>query len=96
MAQQDKWRLIPEFLKTRGLVKQHIESFNYFINVDIKNIVNAKTNKYVRSEQIPKFYLMYKDINIGEPSYIEDFVTHPLTPQVCRIRDLTYSAPILY
>ena len=26
---RDKWRLLPEFLKMRGLVKQHIDSYNY-------------------------------------------------------------------
>ena len=37
----EKWKLIPAFLKVRGLVKQHIDSYNYFINVDIKNIVKV-------------------------------------------------------
>ena len=33
---EDKWKLVPAFLRLRGLVKQHIDSFNYFINVDMK------------------------------------------------------------
>ncbi|ODM89000.1 DNA-directed RNA polymerase III subunit RPC2 [Orchesella cincta] len=39
----DKWKLVPSFLETKGLVKQHIDSFNYFINVDIKKIVMANS-----------------------------------------------------
>jgi hypothetical protein len=38
---EDKWKLLPAFLKIKGLVKQHIDSFNYFINVEIKKIVMA-------------------------------------------------------
>ena len=38
---EDKWKLVPAFLRLRGLVKQHIDSFNYFINVDIKKMVAA-------------------------------------------------------
>ena len=26
---EDKWKLVPSFLRLRGLVKQHIDSFNY-------------------------------------------------------------------
>ncbi|TGO67960.1 hypothetical protein BOTNAR_0032g00040 [Botryotinia narcissicola] len=28
---KDKWNLVPAFLKVKGLVKQHIDSFNYFV-----------------------------------------------------------------
>ena len=29
---KDKYELLPAFLRVRGLVRQHIDSFNYFIN----------------------------------------------------------------
>ena len=32
---QEKWKLLPAFLKVKGLVRQHIDSFNYFINVEV-------------------------------------------------------------
>ena len=38
---EDKWRLVPAFLQTKGLVKQHLDSFNYFIETDIKKIIEA-------------------------------------------------------
>lgn len=38
-VKQDKWQLLPAFLAVKGLVKQHIDSFNYFVDVDLKNIV---------------------------------------------------------
>lgn len=33
---KDKYELLPHFLKMRGLVRQHIDSFNYLINKEIK------------------------------------------------------------
>ena len=36
MGTQDKWNLLPAFLKVKGLVKQHIDSFNYFVDHEIK------------------------------------------------------------
>ena len=61
---------MPEFLKTKGLVKQHIDSFNYFINIDIKKIVKA--NEKLVSHADPTFYLKYLDIRVGKPDTIED------------------------
>jgi DNA-directed RNA polymerase III subunit RPC2 len=52
---QDKFKLLPAFLKIRGLVKQHIESFNYLINHDIRKIVAA--NERVTCDVDPNFYL---------------------------------------
>lgn len=54
---QDKDELIPAFLMFRGLVKQHIDSFNYLINHDMRNIILAKNNNIVLSDADPAFYL---------------------------------------
>ena len=51
----EKWKLLPAFLKVRGLVKQHIDSFNYLINVEIKKLLKA--NEKVTSDADPSFYL---------------------------------------
>uniref|UniRef100_A0A1B6DRA4 DNA-directed RNA polymerase subunit beta n=1 Tax=Clastoptera arizonana TaxID=38151 RepID=A0A1B6DRA4_9HEMI len=90
---QDKWELVPSFLSIKGLVKQHIDSFNYFINKDIKNIVKA--NERVLSDVDPLFYVKYLDIYVGMPDVEEGFgIIRSTTPHECRLRDLTYSAPI--
>lgn len=51
----DKWRLVPAFLQVRGLVRQHIESFNHFIERDIAKIMRA--NERVACDVDPNFYL---------------------------------------
>lgn len=52
---EDKWNLLPAFLKVKGLIKQHIDSFNYFIEVELKKIVQA--NSTVTSDVDAKFLL---------------------------------------
>lgn len=55
IIKKDKWKLLPAFLKVKGLVKQHIDSFNYFVNVDLQKIIKA--NEKVTSDVDPHFYL---------------------------------------
>eukprot|EP00053_Salpingoeca_punica_P018423 m.180595 g.180595 ORF g.180595 m.180595 type:complete len:1139 (+) comp17430_c0_seq1:156-3572(+) len=90
---EEKWKLLPAFLKIKGLVKQHIDSFNYFINVEIKKIVQA--NNKVTCDADPSFFVKYLDIRVGEPTVVEGYNTeNKVTPMQCRLRNLTYSAPI--
>lgn len=35
---KQKWKLLPHFLKLRGLMRQHIDSYDYFVNVDISKV----------------------------------------------------------
>jgi DNA-directed RNA polymerase III subunit RPC2 len=71
---------VPAFLRLRGLVKQHIDSFNYFINREIKEIV--RTNALITSDveedkdEGSKFFFKFTDIRVGMPVVKEDCVTH--------------------
>ena len=79
---EEKWKLLPAFLKVKGLVKQHIDSFNYFINTEIKKIMKAK--ELVTSDADPMFYLKYLSISVGKPDVEESFnVTKPVAPHEC-------------
>ncbi|OWP03891.1 DNA-directed rna polymerase III subunit [Marssonina coronariae] len=92
---KDKWNLLPAFLKVKGLVKQHIDSFNFFIEQEIKDIVKA--NKRITSDVDQHFYLEYTDVYVGKPDRLEQDdrgLVGEITPNECRLRDLTYAAPI--
>ncbi len=102
---KDKWELLPAFLQVKGLVKQHIDSFNYFVDVGLKQILKA--NDKITSDIDPTFFWKYTDIYVGNPSRpgsdnASDFSvsrssgTHRgvFSPHECRLRDVTYSAPI--
>ena len=93
LSLEDKWKLVPSFLRVRGLVKQHIDSFDYFIREDLKKIV--RSNEKIVSDVDPTIWLQYTDIRVGKPVSDQDLVTTETTPQQCRLRDITYSAPIV-
>ena len=98
---KDKWNLLPAFLRVKGLVKQHIDSFNYFTEVELKKIVKA--NQLVTSDAHPlgtekAKWIQFTDIRIGTPGRSDEVrqghVDSTVTPNECRLRDLTYAAPI--
>ena len=94
---QDKWNLLPAFLRVKGLIKQHTDSFDYFCNVELKKILKA--NEMIISKEMKgKKWIRFTDIRVGEPSRVEDahkgYVQTQVTPNECRLRDMTYSAPI--
>ena len=83
-------------------MKQHIDSFNYFVEVELKKIVKA--NRKVLSDVRADFYLLYTDIYVGRPSRPEEDSIRDIlngqnkstvTPNECRLREATYAAPIL-
>lgn len=86
----DYSELVTSFIKQKGLVRQHIASYNYFIKHDIKNIIKA--NQIVDSDVDPTFYLKYTDVRIGKPTIEENMISYDIYPHECRIRDLTYSS----
>ena len=99
---RDKWNLLPAFLKVKGLVKQHIESFNHFVEVELKKIIAAEP--LILSDVDPNFYIKYTDIYIGKPRRLDESQSDDgrnskdestITPNECRLRDMTYAAPIL-
>ncbi|XP_028968904.1 DNA-directed RNA polymerase III subunit RPC2 isoform X2 [Galendromus occidentalis] len=85
--------LVAEFLKTKGLVLHHIASFDYFVETEMREILEA--NAIVYSEADPNWYMEYTDIRIGTPSIVEGpGMIAATTPYQCRLRDMTYFAPI--
>lgn len=92
---KEKWRLLPHFLRLRSLLRQHIDSFDHFVETDMKEIVGSPSACEIRSDHDPKFYLRYEACWIGEPSIEEEsYSMLKATPFQCRLRDCTYSAPI--
>ncbi|XP_076078623.1 DNA-directed RNA polymerase III subunit RPC2-like isoform X2 [Mytilus galloprovincialis] len=54
-----------------------------------------KANDKITSDADPNFYMKYSNIYVGMPDVEEGFnITKPISPHECRLRDMTYSAPI--
>ncbi|KAF5658343.1 DNA-directed RNA polymerase III subunit RPC2, partial [Fusarium denticulatum] len=94
-TKEDKFQLLPAFLKVKGLVKQHIDSYNFFVEQEIKDIVRA--NRTIRSEVDSNFWLEFTDIRVDSPrrqDWTDNKSHSEVTPMECRLRDMTYAAPI--
>lgn len=95
---RDKWNLLPAFLKVKGLVKQHIDSYNYLVEVQLKKILESSST--IRSDVDHNFYIKFTDIYVGSPRRSDEpqdaglEFDSSVTPQECRLRDTTYAAPI--
>jgi len=88
--------LLSETLLLTLRVRRHIDSYNFFVNHEIKEIVQM--NKTVRSEVESDFWLEFTDIRVGTPSrqdYSDFKARNDVTPMECRLRDMTYSAPMV-
>ncbi|KAI8058065.1 DNA-directed RNA polymerase III subunit RPC2 [Syncephalis plumigaleata] len=84
-AIEDKWRLLPSFLQVKGLVKQHLDSYNYFVDQELQQIVEA--NQRISSDVDPNFYLKYLNIRLGMPERSDPLaVDKSYTPHECRLR----------
>ncbi|KPM09624.1 DNA-directed RNA polymerase III subunit RPC2-like protein [Sarcoptes scabiei] len=84
--------IVKSYFQTHSIAEHHINSFDNFILKGIKDIVSA--NDRITSEVDQNWYVKYLDIRVGQPEIRDGQNKHSLTPQECRLRDLTYSAPI--
>ena len=72
-------------MKVKGLVQQHIDSFNYFLDVEMKKIVEA--NNRITSETDARFFLNYTNIFVESPSVEGQYASRKeIAPQHCRLR----------
>ena len=98
------WSLVKEFIKEEGLVKQHIDSYNDFIENGLKAIVDETAEIPIEVEEYP-FKIRLGKIELGVPRVIEvdgsdrrveinGYPGQNYNPMEARIRNLTYAAPL--
>ncbi len=98
MVNYDYKEVLKAYFKDRKVVESQIQSYNYFIEEGIKNIILNFDRK-----NIPEYLLeTYDEVNLSinnvwleEPVHIEvDGSITKLTPNTARLRGLTYSSPL--
>ncbi|MEM2253368.1 MAG: DNA-directed RNA polymerase subunit B [Desulfurococcaceae archaeon] len=88
----DKWLIIEGLFKEKGLVRQHLESYNDFIESSLREIIMD-----YREIPLPTINgkIIIEDVEIEEPKVKEvEGYYERVTPLECRLRGLTYSAPV--
>ena len=61
---EEKWKLVPAFLESRGLVKQHLDSFNYLVNHGLKKILKA--NEKIEVDQNLKWQYEVRNYTVHQ------------------------------
>lgn len=105
ISSEDSWVVISAFFRERGLVSQQLDSFNQFIQTTLEDLITEDTSlileqpaQHTSAEDniSRKYEILFGKTFLGKPSMTEsDGVTHALTPQEARLRNLTYSASLL-
>ncbi|MDO8055490.1 MAG: DNA-directed RNA polymerase subunit B, partial [Candidatus Hermodarchaeota archaeon] len=92
LSSEDRWSVMKSFFSSKGLVRQHLDSYNDFVERRIKQIV-SDVGKI--EPDIENYYVRLGRLEIQNPSVREaDGSVRNITPSEARIRNLTYSSPI--
>ncbi|NHJ86527.1 MAG: DNA-directed RNA polymerase subunit B [Asgard group archaeon] len=89
---EDRWVLVESMVKELGLVRQHLDSYNEFIQNGMQDVV--KEIGKIQPE-IPNYYVRINKIDMDPPNIREaDGSLNNIYPSEARIRNLTYTAPL--
>lgn len=94
----DYKEILKAYFRDNSLVESQIASYNYFIEEGLKEIImgfdRSKIPEYLL-EVYDEVNLKIEDVRLGEPVHIEvDGSITKMTPQIARLRGITYSAPL--
>ena len=92
ITREDGWVLFEAFIKEVGLVRQHLDSYNRFVKVQLQQIVDEMHRV---DTELPGCYIEFGRIKVGKP-YIKDpkVFSRSTTPMEARLSGFTYEAPI--
>merc|ERR1712066_1196271 len=104
MWQESSWITISAFFEEKGLVRQQLDSFDEFIQMNVQRIVEDSPPIELQGEaqhsggeieRPPKYILKFEQIYLSKPTHWEkDGAPSPMMPNEARLRNLTYSAPL--
>lgn len=94
VTDSDFWFLMRAFLEEEGLSRQHLDSYNDFIENDLQRIID-EVGEITIDAPLNPFKVKLKRIEVGRPRIVEvDGSDHPLYPMEARLRSLSYAAPL--
>ena len=95
LREEDLWEVIRAFIEDEGLVQHHLRSYNSFIKEGLSELVKSLGDLEIRT-RYGTLVLKMRDPEIGVPivEEIDGTVIENVTPMECRLRNLTYAAPL--
>ncbi|UCE57701.1 MAG: DNA-directed RNA polymerase subunit B'', partial [Candidatus Bathyarchaeota archaeon] len=101
ISQDDLLLLQKSFFKEKGLVRQHLDSYNKFIDHGIQEVVDETGKINIEIPEMPysiklgQLWIIDPQSRISGPYITEvDGTKHEIFPMEARFRNLTYAAPL--
>jgi DNA-directed RNA polymerase subunit B len=100
-SKEDMHLLLNSFLKEKGLVRQHLDSYNEFIDHGLQQVIDEVGEIPIEVPEFPykvklgQVWIIDPQSRITGPYTTEvDGTKHEIYPIEARLRNLTYAAPI--
>lgn len=88
------WPVIQDILKRDGVARQHLNSFNEFLERELQGIIDDVGQVEIENSEYP-YRIQMGRVRIDKPRMMEldGSITH-ITPGEARLRNVSYAAPI--
>ena len=83
---EDQWRVVDCYFHSYDLARQHVESFNHFVNEGIQSIIREYPP--IVSDDVT---ITFGDVSVSKPFFYEDNTVTPMLPMEARLRNANYS-----
>ncbi|MBO3839330.1 MAG: DNA-directed RNA polymerase subunit B [Thermoproteota archaeon] len=94
LSESDLWVVAEQYIRSIGLARHHIDSFNEFVDKDMQKIVDEVKNVEVTVED-KTIRVEFGEIRVHVPRIIEPSgAVRNVYPMEARMRNFTYSAPV--
>lgn len=101
VSKEDTRIMLDAFFKEKGLVRQHLDSFNEFIDHGLQEVIDEVGEISIEVPESPykvklgQIWIIDPQTRITGPYAIEvDGTKHEIYPLEARLRNLTYAAPV--
>jgi DNA-directed RNA polymerase subunit B len=91
----DMWPIIHDLLRKEGVAKQHLNSYNEFMERGLQSIIDEVGEIEIETAEYP-YKIKLGKIKLQQPRIMEldGSITH-VAPVEARLRNLTYASPIM-
>lgn len=90
-----RWPVIQDILKREGIARQHLNSFDEFLENGLQSIINEVGQIEIENAEYP-YKIQLGKVKLQQPRMMEldGSITH-ITPAEARLRNVSYSAPVM-
>ena len=90
-----RWPVIQDILKREGIARQHLNSFDEFLERGLQSIINEVKKIDIENAEYP-YKIQLGKVKLQQPRMMEldGSITH-ISPAEARLRNVSYSAPVM-